>query len=276
MKNIKLIATDLDGTFLRNNKSISQVNKNALSDLGKKNIIRVAATGRNLNKVKEVIPLEIEFDYIVFSSGAGIYDWKNHQLLHHQNISGITVQKVIRFLKNKALNFNVFFPAPQNHKHWYFRGNKNCPEFERHFLFNQTHALEINALNGFETEACQFLIIIPEDASQFEYLKNELENLSGEIRVIRTSSPITPGYIWMEVFHHSVSKGNGIKMICDKYKIDYKYTVGIGNDYNDIDLLDFTAFSFVTQNAPDDIRANYPNVPSNENDGFYAAIQPIL
>ena len=36
MKNIKLVATDLDGTFLKNDRSISVANLEALHQLGEK------------------------------------------------------------------------------------------------------------------------------------------------------------------------------------------------------------------------------------------------
>ena len=76
MKNIRLVATDLDGTFLKDNKTISRKNLDALHRLGEKDITRVAATGRNLKKTKEVLKDHIPFDFIVFSSGAGVYNWK--------------------------------------------------------------------------------------------------------------------------------------------------------------------------------------------------------
>ncbi|MCK5731229.1 MAG: HAD hydrolase family protein, partial [Draconibacterium sp.] len=76
MQNIKLVATDLDGTFLKNDQSISNKNIDALSGLGNAEIVRVVATGRNLRKVKDVLNDDIPFDFIVFSSGAGVYDWK--------------------------------------------------------------------------------------------------------------------------------------------------------------------------------------------------------
>lgn len=69
MNNIKLVATDLDGTFLKNDRSISEPNLRALKQLGDRNITRVVATGRNLRKVREVIPDDIPFDYIIYSSG---------------------------------------------------------------------------------------------------------------------------------------------------------------------------------------------------------------
>jgi hydroxymethylpyrimidine pyrophosphatase-like HAD family hydrolase len=52
MKNIRLVATDLDGTFLRNDRTISKRNLDALHQLGDRGILRVAATGRNLRKVR--------------------------------------------------------------------------------------------------------------------------------------------------------------------------------------------------------------------------------
>ena len=95
---LKLVATDLDGTFLKNDKSISQQNLDTLHPLGEKGILRVIATGRNLKKTTEVISPDVPFDYIVFSSGAGVYDWKNHELIYHQNLNAETVQYLVDFL----------------------------------------------------------------------------------------------------------------------------------------------------------------------------------
>ena len=276
MKTIKLIATDLDGTFLKNDKSISNKNLEALHLLGDKNIVRAVATGRNLRKVREVLNDHVPFDYIVFSSGAGVFDWKNKKLIHNQNISKESSQKLIYYFVERKLNFHAFFPVPENHKHWYFRGEKKCEEFDRYFQFNKASSTELNLRKLPNEELCQFLIIIPEDGQKFNQMKLEIEAICSEIRVIRSSSPITKGYIWIEVFHKSVSKGNGVKCICDLLDIEYKNTLGIGNDYNDFDLLDFTAHSFLTENAPSEIKEKYTSVPSNENDAFAFVIQPLL
>lgn len=275
-KNIRLVATDLDGTFLKNDKTISPKNMEALHLLGDRNIIRVAATGRNIKKVQDVIDSEIPFDFVVYSSGAGIFDWQNQQHIYSRNITKNSVQKLLRFLIRRKLNFHAFFPTPENHQHWYFRGENPCEEFERYFSYNRSFACELDLNNLPETEMCQFLLIIPENEERYSVLKMEIEKVCNEIRVIRASSPITKGYIWAEVFHHSVSKGNGIRYICEILGIDNQLTVGIGNDYNDFDLLEFTAHSYLTENAPAEIKHLFPNVPSNENDAFAVAIQPIV
>ncbi len=275
-KNIQLVATDLDGTFLKNDHSISPKNLEALHLLGNRNIIRVAATGRNIKKVQDVINSDVPFDFVVYSSGAGVFDWQNQQHIYSQNITKQSVQKLLHFLIGQKLNFHAFFPTPENHMHWYFRGENTCEEFERYFSYNQAFAYELDVHNLPETEMCQFLLIIPENEERYSVLKSEIEKVCNEIRVIRASSPITKGYIWAEVFHHSVSKGNGIRHICEILEIDNQHTLGLGNDYNDFDLLEFTAHSFLTENSPEEIKHRYPNLPSNENDAFAQAIQPIV
>ncbi len=275
MDNIKLVATDLDGTFLKNDRTISESNLEALRLLGSKDIMRVVATGRNLKKVKEVIPLGTPFDYIVYSSGAGIFNWKEQKEMAHQNILQSSSQKLMVYFIQRNISFHAFFPAPENHNHWYFRSDNMCEEFERYFKFNKASSHELNVSELPKTELCQFLVIIKEDKLHFEKLKAEIETICCQVRVIRTSSPITKGYIWIEIFHLSVSKGNGVKHICGLQGIGREQTLGIGNDFNDIDLLNFTQHSFLTANAPAELKGYYNTVASNENDAFAQVVGQV-
>lgn len=276
MKNIKLVATDLDGTFLKNDRSISIRNLEALRQLGEKGILRVAATGRNLRKVLEVIPNDVPFDFIVYSSGAGIYDWQEKKHIFQQNIDVEASALLTEYFRKKNYNFSVFAPAPNNHLLWFHKGGEECEEFNRFFSFHNAWS-EALPLNGsFSNGLCQFLLIIPENEEKFAVLKEEIEVQSERIRVIRSSSPVTQGYIWVEVFHHEVSKGQGVKHLCKLLSIAQEETAGIGNDYNDLDLLNFTAHSFIADNAPDPVKSWFRTVPSNEEDAFFCAVQPLL
>ncbi|WP_347841362.1 HAD family hydrolase [uncultured Draconibacterium sp.] len=276
MKNIRLVATDLDGTFLKNDRTISQSNIDALHRLGEKKIVRVAATGRNLMKVKEVLYPDLPFDYVVFSSGAGVYNWKEKTHMASQNIKKTSAQKLLHYFTSNDINFHAFYPVPENHKHYYYRGANDCEEFERYFKFNAAHAEPLQKTAFPQGELCQFLIIIRQNEERFAFMKSEIEALCPEIRVIRASSPITPGFIWIEVFHHSVSKGNGVNKICKQLGISKNETMGLGNDYNDFDLLEYTMHSFLTENSPNEIKGKYPVVPSNENDAFAFSVQVLL
>jgi Cof subfamily protein (haloacid dehalogenase superfamily) len=275
MNNIRLVATDLDGTFLRNDKTISPANLDTLKRLGSSGIIRVAATGRNMLKVKEVIPDHVPFDFIVYSSGAGIFDWHKNRHIFTKNISVPSANHLISYFISEDVNFHAFRPAPENHLHWYHRGSEPCDEFERYHLHHQMHARNIPDSGKLNSELCQFLVVIPGDERKFFLLKSRIEALSPEIRVIRATSPLDTGYIWMEIFHKTVSKGSGVLFLCNLLGIDPENTLGIGNDYNDIDLLEVTAHSFLTDNAPEELKKSFRLVPANEEDAFAHVVSKI-
>ncbi len=275
-KYIQLVATDLDGTFLQEDQTISAKNLEALHLLGEKCITRVAATGRNLRKVNEVIHQEVPFDFIVFSSGAGVYSWKERRHLFNQNLAPRSTERLARYFVNQKVSFYAFDPAPGNHRLWFHKGAQDCPEFNRFLSFHNAFARAFPGEGKLPGEACQFLLIIPEDENLFNRLKKEIESQCDEIRVIRSSSPVTKGYIWLEIFHREVSKGQGVQKVCNLLGIERRHTFGIGNDYNDLDLLHFTAHSCLTENAPPEIKKMFRVVPSNENNAFAYAIQPFI
>lgn len=279
MKNnhkLKLVATDLDGTFLKNDKSISKENLDILHSLGEKGILRVVATGRNLKKTMEVISADVPFDYIVFSSGAGVYDWKHDKLIYHQNLNKQAVQQLADFLVGRDLNFHLFKPVPENHKCWFHRGSIPCSEFESYFDFHSSHSEPLPSDQLIDSEACQFLVVFPDNPEQFIVFKKEIEQRFPEVKVVRTSSPLETGYIWMEIFHQSVSKGNGVKFVCDYLQIKHEHTLGIGNDFNDLDLLEFTNYSYVVENSPPELKERFLPAKSNEENAFALAVEKHL
>ena len=273
---VKLVATDLDGTFLMNDKSVSNDNLKSLHLLGERGILRVIATGRNLKKAMEVIPADVPFDYIVFSSGAGVYDRKNDQLLYHQNLNAELTQSISDFLISNDLNFHLFKPVPHNYMCWYHRGSVLCQEFENYFVYLQAHSEPLPINDPINSESCQFLVVFPNDLDRFIRLKDEIETKFAHVKVVRTSSPLETGYIWMEIFHQSVSKGNGVKFLCEILQIDHKHTLGIGNDYNDLDLLEFTNFSYLVANGPDDLKLRFLRARTNEESAFAHVIENYL
>lgn len=276
MKNIKLVATDLDGTFLKNDKSISERNLHALNLLGSNRVVRVVATGRNLRKVEEVIPENVPFDYIVFSSGAGIYDRIRQKHLFSRNIPEESSNRLIRYLMERDLNFHAFWPVPENHHLWYHRGSQTCEEFERYFAFHNSWALPLPESGRIESGLCQFLVVIPGDENRYIQMKAEIEKICPGIRVIRSSSPLNTGYIWLEIFHREVSKGNGVWHLCTELNISPVETLGVGNDYNDLDLLEFTEHSFLTDNAPEVLKESFSLLPTNEEDAFAHVVDMLV
>ncbi len=273
---IKLVATDLDGTFLKNDQSISSTDLNTLHALKDKGIHRVIATGRNLKKVRAVMPPEIPFDFIIYSSGAGIFDCARKENVYCKNLSNKSGQDIAEFLCQNEISFNAYHAVPENHQLWYYRTRSAIKEFDDYFKIYNSHAVPFPDKGYFSSELCQFLIMLPNDEVLFYDLKQRLMANFEDIGIIRTSSPLLSGNIWMEIFHQSVSKGNAVNWLCEFVGISQNETLGIGNDYNDIELLDYTNFSYLAANGPEELKSDYFAAPTNEEDAFTFAVDRHL
>ncbi|MBP7508366.1 MAG: HAD hydrolase family protein [Prolixibacteraceae bacterium] len=263
-----IVATDLDGTILNDEKIISSTDVISLKSLGERNFIRVAATGRSMHKVIEVLNPDHPFDYIVFSSGGGVYDWKKHEILTFESFKNNTLKSLIEFMLTAKLNFFVYEPIPRNNFFLYHEGAGPCPEYSNYLNRHAGDHAPLTPDNQPE-EAGQLMAVIPNDTRLFEKIKSEILAANSGIKVIRTTSPVDKNYTWIEIFPDTVSKGHGIKWLCSYLNIDYENTIGIGNDFNDLDMLEFVKHPYVLGNSPDQLKDLFTYTEkTNEESGF--------
>ncbi|MBN1111377.1 MAG: HAD hydrolase family protein, partial [Bacteroidales bacterium] len=95
-------------------------------------------------------------------------------------------------------------------------------------------------------------------------------------KVIRTTSPLNGETIWMEIFPVNVSKATGVDFLRKKYDLKIESIVVIGNDFNDIDMLEYTENSYVVANAPEKLLEKYKNVESNNDNGVAKVIDMFI
>ena len=70
--------------------------------------------------------------------------------------------------------------------------------------------------------------------------------------------------------------GTGNPLDPDGLGIDKRRIVSVGNDYNDLDLLEWTDTSYVVGNAPQDLKNRFTGVASNDSGGVAEAAQRWL
>ena len=107
-------------------------------------------------------------------------------------------------------------------------------------------------------DATRFIIISPDEKI--------VKIISGEFSqfgIIRASSPIDNKSIWMEIYPKNINKGSTLKLLSEKLNINPSETIGLGNDYNDIDFLDICKKSYVVKNSPEVLKSEYFTTVSN-------------
>jgi Cof subfamily protein (haloacid dehalogenase superfamily) len=275
MSELKMVVTDLDGTLLQNDHSISKDDLETLYLLGKLGICRVAATGRNPLKVRKALTPDDPFDYVICSSGACIIDWQKQEIIQATNLPDELTARLIRYLTDKEYNFKVSDCFPDNHNFFWWK-NHECPEIDRYIEAHSKMGKSEEIVRGNKYRSSQLLLFFPKLSDQFGLVKKELLSQFSEISIIRTTSPIDENWLWMEIFPRGISKAHGIAEICHLKGINRSETLGIGNDFNDLEMLDFTHLSYVVNNAPEELKEKFLiSLPHNEN-GFSHAVRRHL
>ncbi|MBT7993868.1 MAG: HAD family phosphatase, partial [Bacteroidetes bacterium] len=82
-----IVATDLDGTLFNSSNKISKTDLQTLNYLKDNDFVRVIATGRSMYSLNKATSANLPIDYVVFSSGAGVYDWKQKKVIYSTNLS---------------------------------------------------------------------------------------------------------------------------------------------------------------------------------------------
>ena len=251
------MATDLDGTILtRNGNGYHPEDIDALYHMGEAGVKRVIATGRPLNSAKKVIPPGFPVDYLVFSSGAGVYDWQEERILEAKHLGAEKSKEIIPLLKSLKLNFTLHWPIPENHCFYFSETESNHADFIRYIDHNEKFAFLLEDRLP-EKDYTQVLAFLP-DVSVYEHLTGKVSG----VKAVRATSPIDGKSVWMEFFHKGVSKAEGLKFICELEKIEKNEVVVLGNDFNDIDMLGAFDTAFVVREAPDELKRRFSVVGS--------------
>lgn len=263
-----MVITDLDGTLLNSDRRVSETDIETLSRLGEEKIVRVIATGRSQFSITRVIPDDFPVDFVITSSGAGILEWKSKRIILKESLAAEIVTRVAEQLISSQLDFMIQKPVPDNHYFSYYHSGTPNPDFFRRLSHYEEFALPLDPGEVQELAASQIIVITPPGINHYSRLQADLAGLN----VVRTTSPLDHRSMWIEVFPGNVSKSNAAMYLCDLAGCSVSEVMSVGNDYNDLDLLEWSPVSFVVDNAPRVLREMFSVVASHNENGFSEAV----
>jgi hydroxymethylpyrimidine pyrophosphatase-like HAD family hydrolase len=265
-----MVVTDLDGTLFQRDHKLSPRNLQTLVELGRRGRLRVVATGRNLFSARKLLPPGFPVDYVLFSSGAGVMDWPAQRLIRSVAMGAEEVGRAFRALASRRLDFMVHRPIPENHHFLYYPAGGGNPDFEARRALYAPFA-SAGRLAEPPGEACQLLAVEPPGRrpSAYEGVRAELRGLT----VLRSSSPLDHRSCWIEVFAASVSKSKAAAWLARERGVDPRQVLAVGNDYNDLDLLEWAGTPRLVSGAPPELAARFPVAASADDSDFAEAVE---
>jgi HAD superfamily hydrolase (TIGR01484 family) len=269
-----LFITDFDGTLLRSDRTFAKSDLKALNQLGKLHITRVIATGRSIFSFNTAADSGLPIDYVIFSTGAGVIHFPSGQIVRKVSLEESEVKRAFNLLIAAKLDVMIHRPIPENHKFAYYRANTKNSDFETRIALYKPYAFPMAQTTDGFGPATQLLAVLP--PSQNIMIVNDIRKKLSDFNVIQTTSPLDGTSTWIEIFPANVSKSLTAAWLAKELDVDPDDTLALGNDYNDLDLLEWSATSFVVANAPDELKTRFAAVASNNKCGVAEAVERWL
>ncbi len=275
---IKLIVTDLDGTFLNSNHvTIPQENIEAFRkahDMG----IKVAVASGRTKILTDYIVEQLPFlDYLITSNGAVTYDLKTGKEVCSTLVSAEQSVEIFNILNEYNLLYEIYFDGD-----CYMNG-KSYSMFNEQNVAPHIYALlkdfikevpDLSVLIGNKgMEKLNILSLSARERTEIEEKISRLDEFS-----FASSFPkdeCRNGNL--EITHNNSNKGYAVKSLAESLGIKRENIMCFGDGENDCTMLEFADYSFAMKNGSDYAKNTAKFIAdSNDNGGVSKAIKQYV
>ena len=261
MPTYKIIACDMDETLLSSDASICRRNIEAIAKAKAQGVKFVPCTGRGFRSVEGVLKTLNLFDeagqYVIGFNGASITENKGHRSLFWDPIPFDLADRIYRKSASYGLCMHIYTRDTV-----YISGvTPDEEDFLRgRMAYVPTAEKTLDFLRGKE-EVCK-LIIMHTDYSRLQEIHAEMKPLLDDITVSFSSNR------YIEFMHKGVTKGVALLKLAAMLGVEPEETMAIGDNINDIEMLQAAGLSVGVHNLNPLIR-QYCNVVTDatNNDG---------
>lgn len=256
---IRLAALDLDGTLLRDDKTISDYTLSTLEKLTKAGILVVPATGRNLEGLKDNILRVPGISYAVCSNGAQVFRLDRRKLLWEAAIPLEDAVAAIRYLQE----FPTFLYV-HTEKGTFRSGSWRDTDLKKRFPFIRFEDNNVPDLPAFVEEKQLRVIKIGVFVLDDRTFGRLLEKGSP----MPSISQFRTGPCNLELNSARASKAYGVEALCRHLNLSMDQVLAVGDNQNDISLLRMAGVSAAMGNSEEDVKAAAAYVTgTNQEDG---------
>lgn len=259
---IKLIGVDLDGTLLRDNKTLCDGAEEVMITAARKGIHIVPITGRPFSGIPECIRDIKEIQYIISSNGAQIMNAESGKSIFSFPLSNEKSKEIIEILGCTDCMFEAFADhvgyIEQKVYDYYVQTYKDTPVGD--YIFSSRKVIEsIPALfSGTDRTADEIFAIC-----KSEQVRRELVTALDKIDNIQYCRL---GDRFIEVTKKGTDKGESLEVLCSYLGVKLSQTIAFGDGENDLQFLKKAGIAVAMANASDKVKAHADIIAKSNND----------
>jgi Cof subfamily protein (haloacid dehalogenase superfamily) len=264
----KLIATDLDGTLVRSDETVSAYSHEVLARVRAAGIPLVGATGRGPRLIDSCLEFIPEADFLVLAQGARVLDLRDPSgpvTLRSVTVPGAEVLGVVEALEAVVGPLTLMVEA---------RDEPGAPLYgESHPAWKYPEALEPRA----RAEALAGPVV-KAFAHSPRHEPDELVAIARELVAPDGVTVTQAGLGYIEICPPGVTKATGLAVVAESLGVDPREVLVFGDMPNDLPMFGWAGWGRVAvANAHPEVRAVADEVTqSNDEDGVAAYLDRLL
>lgn len=260
----KLVAIDLDDTLLNDNLEISEGTRSSLKTAIARGVVITIATGRMYASAKKIADkLDLEVPLITYQ-GALVKHAKDGTVLYERNVPPEVVRYVFEYASKNGLHLQAY------HNDTLVAKEENEKLIGYCRLNNISYEIEPDFDRLAEKTAPKLLMI--DEPEKLDQVMTELKAVIGDKAHITKSKPN-----FLEIMHPEGTKGHALTQLAAHYGIRQEETIGIGDSWNDRELIQQAGLGVAMGNAVSALKevADYVTSGNNE-DGVRHVIDKFV
>ena len=257
---IRLIASDLDGTLLRSDGTVSPRTRQAIAAAEARGYLFAFVTARPPRYIEHLAEAAGVTGLAVCSNGAILYDIGGRRALHHAWLNAEVARELTAALREAIPE--IAFAAEHGGSIAYE------PAFP---IFHEDSPGRIGDIEAFCDEALVKLLLHHPEHEAETLVERARAAVGERAAVIHSGGPRI-----IEIAAAGVSKAAGLARLCDLEGVDGSEVIAFGDMPNDLPMLHFAGCGVAVANAHPEVLAAADEVTlSNDEDGVALRIEAL-
>jgi Cof subfamily protein (haloacid dehalogenase superfamily) len=259
---IRMVASDLDGTLLRGDLTVSERTRVAIHDARRAGVIFVAVTGRPPRSVRALNQrLGLE-GFAICANGALVYDLDSDTVQDQTPLAAEVALRIIRGLREAAPGVAFAWEDSE--------GFSREPTWGRDPL---TPAGKAGLGDPLQLVSLPLLKVLARHPDlDFDGLVEHAQRVAGDEAVVTWSTRQV-----VEVSAAGVTKAYALERVCARLGVEAAEVIAIGDRPNDLTMLAWAGIGVAVANADAEVLAAADEVTAtNEQDGVALVLERLL
>lgn len=266
---IKIIATDMDGTLLdpRGQLDLPRLEK-ILDKLDHRGVRFVIATGNEVHRMRQLLGHLAERVVLVVANGARIFE--NNELIQAQTWDDAMVDRALSHFKGRECQ-DQFVVTTMNGG--FVKTGTVFTELDKFMTPEMIEKLyqRMNFVDEFDPNlfggVLKMSMVVGEERS--ESVLQEINDLfDGHVRAVSS------GYGCIDILQDGIHKAWGLVELLKRWNLKPEQIMAFGDSENDIEMLELAGISYAMENAEEAVKRVATKVaPANSQAGVYKVLE---